>query len=71
MELYIFCNMAPYEGEWLASCPNYLILMDLAFNAEWLGSSIDPMIYAEKIKCLLFEEANIDSLVTQPVSHSV
>lgn len=45
--------------------------MDLAFNAEWLGSSIDPMIYAEKIKCLLFEEANIDSLVTQPVSHSV
>jgi hypothetical protein len=39
--------MAPYEGEWLASHPNYLIPMDLAFNAEWLGSSIDPMICAE------------------------
>jgi hypothetical protein len=23
--------------------------MDLAFNAEWIGGSVGPMIYAEKI----------------------
>ena len=63
--------MAPYEGEWLASHLNYLIPMDLAFNAEWIGGSVGRMICAEKDKCLLLGEANIDSLVIQPVSHSL
>jgi hypothetical protein len=63
--------MTPYEGEWLASHPNYLIPMDLTFSAEWLGGSVDPMIYAEKNKCLLLGEVNIDSLISQLVSHSI
>jgi len=63
--------MARYEGEWLASHPNYLIPMDLAFNAEWIGGSVGLMIFAEKNKYLLLGEANIDSLVIQSVSHSL
>jgi hypothetical protein len=63
--------MAPYEGECLASHPNYLIPMDLALNAEWIGAAVGPTIYAEKNKYLLLGEANIDSLVIQPVSHSL
>jgi len=61
--------MALYEGEWLASHPNFLIPMDLAFNAEWMRGLLGCMVYAEKNKCLLLGEANIDSLVIQPVSY--